>query len=75
MDAQDLIQRLATVRPIPPLRIYALAWQFVDGEGKLVPAKVWEGTPELQEATAEAEQHLVAVRELRMRLERCLERP
>lgn len=73
MDIQDLVQLLATVKPIPPLRIYSLAWRLVDGEGNLIPGKVWEGVPELREATAEAEEYIRAIRDLRARLERCLD--
>lgn len=65
MDNQKLIEILRQVPAVRPLRVYRLAWQFVNEDGTLDLQKVIAGVPDLEEATMEAKRYMDGVADLR----------
>ena len=65
MTPAELAAIFRTVPPGPKLRIYGLAWELVDKEGRVDISKVTERLPDLNLAEAEARTHMDGIAKLR----------
>ena len=65
MTPAELAAIFRTLPPGPKLRIYELAWELVDEEGRVDMSKVMERTPDLNLAEAEARTHTEGIAKLR----------
>ena len=65
MTPAELAAIFRTLPPGPKLRIYELAWELVDKEGRVDMSKVTERTPDLNLAEAEVRTHTDGIAKLR----------
>ena len=65
MTPAELAAIFRTLPPGPKLRIYELAWELVDKEGRVDMSKVTERTSDLNLAEAEVRTHTDRIAKLR----------
>lgn len=65
MTPAELAAIFRTVPPGPKLRIYGLAWELVDKDGRIEVSKVVERLPDLNLAETETKTHTERIAKLR----------